>query len=60
MSHIHIETKSCGEFVVPIDHITVHACGINHRLLIRGDDEWRDLDEFVYKFVVNKLSGGKK
>ena len=54
--HILIETIGCGEFAVPKEHITLHRLGNKYRILIKGDEEWREITCSVYLMVATLLS----
>jgi len=55
MSHLTVSTKSCGVFIVPVSHLTLHIIGDKCRVLFRDDSEWREITGEEYQRILEFL-----
>ena len=57
--HLKIDTVNCGEFCVPLTHVTLHKLEDSCRVLFRDDPEWRDISleeaEYIVEEIVSNL-----
>lgn len=51
VTHLMVPTEGCGDIIVPVDSITLHESGTGYRMLVRGDNDWKEISMSTFEYL---------
>lgn len=58
LTHVLVETLSCGNMIVPVDKISLHKVGDKCLVMVHNDVEWREISLSQYRCIKGILAYG--